>query len=101
MSLCLFISTHVLLCWVKRIENSRQSFAVKDRLVPFFTLNVQLGDLLCEVGEAFLSFLSFKCQLASEWPRGPPSSTLRNPLSVCLVFRGALSECDKAPPSDA
>lgn len=44
--------------------------------------------LLCEAEEAFLSFLSFKCQLASEWPRGLPSSTLHNLLSVCKVLRG-------------
>lgn len=79
MSLCLLFP--LLCCFVG-------SFAVIDCLIMFSTLNVQLWDLLFEAEEAFLSFLSFKCQLASEWPRGLPSSTLHNLLSVCKVLRG-------------
>lgn len=85
MSLCLLFPA--LCCFVGRKNRGpRRSFADIDCLITFFTLSVQLWDLLCEAEEAFLSFLSFKCQLASEWPWGPPSSTLRNLLSVCKVL---------------
>lgn len=92
MSLCLFFTA--LSCFARGKNRSPSwSFAVIDCLITFFTLDAQLWDPLCEAEEAFLSFLSFKCQLASEWLRGLPSSTLHNLLSVCKV----LSESDKAP----
>lgn len=100
MSLCLFFSCPCPALLGERIEALVWGFAVIDRLITFFTLDAQLWDPLCEAEEAFLSFLSFKCQLASEWPTGLPSSTLHNLLSVCKVLRGFcgdLSDSDKSP----
>lgn len=88
MSLCLFFPRPCPALLRERIEALVWSFAVIDCLITFFTLDAQLWDPLCEAEEAFLSFLSFKCQLASEWPTGLPSSTLHNLLSVCKVLRG-------------
>lgn len=88
MSLSVFFSSPLSCVAGGKNRGPGWSFAVFDRLITFFTLDAQLWDPLCEAEEAFLSFLSFKCRLASEWPTGLPSSTLHNLLSVCKVLRG-------------